>query len=182
VALPATPTDPISRSNHEAGNGCVVTVNGIALLSFMLGATVTSSGPDVAPVGIVIVIPVLPHVLIVTGDPFNRTALFPCVAPNPVPVITTWLPTDPVVAETLVITGAGAAPALTDTLSIIAVANEDVVRFVTASPTYTFAAIAIVWLVPNGAQFTPSGEPYIVNTFPLLTSFSVFGSATLEND
>jgi len=101
----------------------------------MFGATETSNGPEVAPGGMVIVIDVALQRLIVTAAPFSRTALLPCVPPKPVPEITTWLPIEPVVAETAVITGAGAAAEFTDTLSNVAVATEDVVRLLTPSPT-----------------------------------------------
>ena len=110
-------------------------MKGIALLSFMFGAMETSKGPDVAPGGIVMVIDVPLQVLIVTAAPFSRTALPPCEAPKPVPEITTWLPIEPVVAETPAMIGAGAAAELTDTLSNVAVAKEDVVRLLTARPT-----------------------------------------------
>jgi hypothetical protein len=80
------------------------------------------------------------------------------------------------------ITGADAAAELTDTLSNVALAEEAVVRLATASPTYTFGAMLTVWLAPNCAQFAPSVDPYIVNTFPLLVSFSQLGSAPLPND
>jgi len=30
---------------------------------------------------------------------------------------------------------------------------------------------------PNATQFTPSADPYMLNTFPLLTSFIQFGTA-----
>src|SRR5712691_3367890 len=148
----------------------------------MLGAMETSKSPEVAPSGIVIAMDVPLQVLIVTPAPFSRTALPPCEAPKPEPEITTWLPTEPVVAETAVITGAGAAAELTDTLSNVAVAKEDVVRLLTASPTYTFAALLTVWLVPNCAQFAPSPDPYMLNTFPLLTSFIQFGGVPLPTD
>jgi hypothetical protein len=148
----------------------------------MLGAMETSISPELAPTGIVMLIDVPLHVLIVTAVPFSSTALPPCKAPNPVPDITTWLPIDPVVADTAVMTGAGAAAELTDTLSNVAVANADVVRLLTARPTYTFCAMLTVWLVPSCAQFTPSGEPYMVNTFPLLASFIQYGSVKLEYD
>ena len=148
----------------------------------MLGATDTSKGPEVAPAGMVMLSDVLLQVLTVTAAPFSSTALPPCGAPNPEPDITTWLPMDPVVADTAVITGAGAAAELTDTLSNVAVANDDVVRLLTASPTYTFGTIVTVWLVPNCTQFTPSAELYIVNTFPLLASFTQYGNAPLPND
>jgi len=83
----------------------------------MLGATDTTIGPDVAPTGIVTVIDVLLQELIVTAMPLNSAALLPCEAPNPDPEIVTWLPTDPVVADRFVITGAGDAVELIDTLS-----------------------------------------------------------------
>jgi hypothetical protein len=77
--------------------------------------------------------------------------------------------------------GCGATGALTDTLSNVAVAKADVVRLLTARPTYTFCTMLTVWLVPNCAQFTPSREPYAVNTFPLLASFIQYGRAPLPN-
>src|SRR6266571_413904 len=97
----------------------------------MLGAMETSKSPEVAPSGIVIVMDVPLQVLIVTAAPFSRTALPPCEAPKPEPEITTWLPIEPVVAETAVMTGAGVAAELTDTPSNVAVAKEDVVRLLT---------------------------------------------------
>jgi hypothetical protein len=148
----------------------------------MLGATDTSIGPVVAPAGMVTVTDVSLQLLIVTAAPFSNTALPPCAAPKPDPEITTWLPTDPVVADTAVITGAGAAAEFTDTLSNVAVAKEDVVRLLTASPTYTLCAMTTVWLVPNCTQFTPSEEPYMLNTFPLLASSIQYGSVALPTD
>jgi len=148
----------------------------------MLGAMEASKDPEVAPAGIVTLIDVPLQVFTVTPAPFSNTALPPCSAPNPLPEITTWLPIDPVVAETAVITGAGAAAELTDTLSNVAVANADVVRLLTASPTYTFGAMLTVWLVPNGNQFIPSAELYMVNTFPLRASLIQYGKAPLPND
>ena len=71
---------------------------------------------------------------------------------------------------------------VSDTLSNVAVAREDVVRLLTASPTYTFSAMLTVWLVPNATQFTPSADPYMLNTFPLLTSFIQFGGVPLPTD
>jgi hypothetical protein len=75
-----------------------------------------------------------------------------------VPEITTWLPVDPLVADTLLITGAGADAELIDTLSKAAVANAEVLPLVTAKPTFTLCAIVIVWLAPNCVQFTPSDD------------------------
>ena len=59
------------------------------LLLFMLGATETAKGPEVAPDGIVMVMDVSLQELMVTTAPFNITTLLPCGVPNPVPVITT---------------------------------------------------------------------------------------------
>jgi hypothetical protein len=90
----------------------------------MLGATETTIGPEVAPEGIVMLIDVLLQELTIAGVAFCVTRLLPCDAPKLEPVITTVLPIVPVVADTLVITGAGVAKELTETLSKVAVASE----------------------------------------------------------
>src|SRR5258708_19706414 len=72
--------------------------------------------------------------------------------------------------------------ALTDTLWKVAVASVEVVRLLTASPTYTFCAMLTVWLVPNCVQFTLSAEPYMLNTFPLLASLIQDGRLPLPKD
>jgi hypothetical protein len=64
-------------------------VNLTALLLFMLGATETDNGPEVAPDGIVMVIDVALQEFTVASTPFKYTALLPWEAPKPVPVITT---------------------------------------------------------------------------------------------
>jgi hypothetical protein len=58
----------------------------------MFEATDTSKGPELAPTGMVMLIDVPLQLLMVTAAPFSSTALPPCVAPKPVPEITTWLP------------------------------------------------------------------------------------------
>jgi len=78
--------------------------------------------------------------------------------------------------------GGGGPGVVRDTLSNVAVAKEDVVRLLTASPRYTFGAMLTVWLAPNATQFTPSVDPYMLNTFPLLTSFIQFGGVPLPTD
>jgi len=78
--------------------------------------------------------------------------------------------------------GCGATAVVTDTLSKVAVASEEVLRLLTASPTYTFGVMLTVWLAPNCTQFTPSAELYMVNTFPLLVSFIQYGSVPFPND
>ena len=100
----------------------------------MLGATETSNGPEVAPAGIAMMIEVLLQELIVTGVLFRVTKLPLSATPNPDPVIATWLPIDPVVAETLVMTGAGAAAELTDTLSKVVATRDEVLLLLTARP------------------------------------------------
>jgi hypothetical protein len=57
--------------------GGAVTVNATGLLSFMLGPTETTKGPEVAPDGIVMVIDVALQELIVTRAPFSVTMLLP---------------------------------------------------------------------------------------------------------
>src|SRR5258708_33997870 len=98
------------------------------------------------------------QVLMVTAAPFSRTALPLCVAPKPVPEITTWLPMDPVVAETAVITGAGSAAELSDTLSNPAVAKAAGVRLLTPTPPSPFGARPPARLAPNFTQATPPPE------------------------
>ncbi len=74
------------------------------------------------------------------------------------------------------------ADEMTDTLSKVAVARADVLQLLTASPMYTFCTMLTVWLAPNCPQFTPSSEPYIVNTFPLLASLIQCGRVTFPKD
>jgi hypothetical protein len=87
----------------------------------MFGATKTNTGPDVAPAGIVIAMEVALHELMVTAIPFKYTTLPVCCAPKALPLINTWLATVPVVAERVVICGAGEAAVSTETLSKLAV-------------------------------------------------------------
>ena len=81
----------------------------MGLLSFMLGATDTISRPVVAPTGTVNTIEVSLHRLIAMGVLFHSKRLAPCAAPKLVPVISTWLPIEAVVADKPVMTGAGFA-------------------------------------------------------------------------
>jgi hypothetical protein len=64
-------------------------------------------------------------------------------------------------------------------LSNVAVAEQAVVRLLTAKPPYPLGAMLTVWLVPSGVQFAPFVEPYMLNTFPLLTSLIQLGSVEL---
>jgi len=156
----------------------VTTVYTTALLAFWLGPTSTTKGPVLAPVGIVMLIDPSLHVFTGAISPFNRTTLLPCNPPNPLPVIVAGLPTIPVFGLTPVITGAGVPAALTETLSNVAVASAPLLLLLTAKPIYTPLAMLIVWLVPSCTQFTPSAETYPLNTFPLRTTFTQYGSVT----
>ena len=78
--------------------------------------------------------------------------------------------------------GGGGPGVVSETLSKVAVASEDVLRLLTANPTSTFCAMLTVWLVPNCTQVAPSVAPYMLNTFPLLTSLIQYGSVALAND
>ncbi len=91
----------------------------------MAGARETSNDPNALPEGTTNVIEVLLQELVETGAPFNVTTLPFCNVPNPDPVITTALPAGAVVVERLVIAGAGAAPEVTETLSICDVAKDE---------------------------------------------------------
>ena len=75
-----------------------------------------------------------------------------------------------------------AATVVPETLSKLAVANEELLRLLSTNPTYTFGAMLTVWLVPSCTQFTPSVDPYRLNTFALLTSFSQYGRVRLPKD
>jgi beta-lactamase regulating signal transducer with metallopeptidase domain len=75
------------------------------------------------------------------------------------------------VAETLEISGAGAAAELTDTLSNVAVVKAVVLPLFTARPTYALWAMVIVWLVPTCTQFTPSEDTKLLKVLPLLLIF-----------
>ena len=109
-------------------------MNVTGLLAFMLGPTRTAKYPVADPEATVKVTEVLLQEFIVIDTPLNITKLLPCEAPKLDPVIVTWLPIDPVVAERLLMTGAGAAVELIDTLSNVAVANAVVLLPVTARP------------------------------------------------
>jgi hypothetical protein len=98
----------------------------------MLGCTETSSGPEVAPEGIVMTIEVLVHELTVTGTSLSVAKLPFCEAPKPDPLMSTWLPTDPVVADVLVMVGAADAVELMETPSNVTVARAELLA--TARP------------------------------------------------
>ena len=63
--------------------------------------------PVVAPVGTVTVMLVALQAVAVAAVPLNFTVLVPCVAPKFVPVMTTVVPTVPLLGLRLVIVGTG---------------------------------------------------------------------------
>ena len=73
VAMLRTPGD----AERAKFAGAAETVKAIGLLQFMLGATHTASGPEVAPEGIVMVMEVAFQELMVTGTPLRATRLLP---------------------------------------------------------------------------------------------------------
>ena len=105
-----------------------------ALLEFIVGATTTTNGPEVAFAGMLMLIEVALQEFMVTTASFSSTALLPCVVPNPEPLITTCVPTAPVFREREVISGAGADAVLTETLSKLAVATAEPSFALTARP------------------------------------------------
>jgi hypothetical protein len=82
----------------------------------------------------------------------------------------TWLPTEAVVADKLVITGAGADVELMETLSNVAVSKYPSPH--TSKPMYTVCDIGIVALEPICSQLTPSGEMKPVKLSPLRTNLT----------
>ena len=72
----------------------MTTVNGSELLCWP--ATVTTTGPDVAPVGTGVAIDVSDQVVGIAATPLNVTVLEPCVLPKFVPAVVIGSPTAPV--------------------------------------------------------------------------------------
>jgi hypothetical protein len=133
----------------------------------MLGATDTTSGPDVAPDGIVMIIDVAVQEFTVTGTSFKSTELLPCMPPNPEPEIATWVPTVPVVADTLLMMGPGEVLEVIDTLSNVAVVRLELLMLPANKPTWTFVVIVMVSGEPAACtQLTPSDERYAENVLP----------------
>jgi len=95
LALPVTPTDPTSLSDHPAGKA--VTVKEALFTPWLL--TVTENGPDEAPDGTNAAMFVSFQLATEALVPLREIVLVPCVTPNPVPVIVTKSPTAPVVGD-----------------------------------------------------------------------------------
>lgn len=104
VMVTEEPTGPeVGLKAVMLGGG--VTVNATPLLATPF--TVTTTFPDVAPLGTTTEALVLVQPKIVAAVPLNVTVLEPSVGPKLVPVINTEEPTGPEVGLKLVILGAG---------------------------------------------------------------------------
>jgi len=102
--LTVAPTTPDVGNKLVICGGLGETVKAIPLLA--CPPTVTTMLPVVAPLGTGAVILLALQILGVATTPLKVTVLVPCVAPNPVPVMVTEVPTRPEVGDTLVKAGA----------------------------------------------------------------------------
>jgi hypothetical protein len=87
------------------GNGCVVTVNHTPLL--LIPFTVTTTFPDVTPLGTGTTIDVALQLVGVPTVPLNVTVLLPWLDPKLVPVIVTEVPTATDIGDALAMAGVG---------------------------------------------------------------------------
>jgi hypothetical protein len=154
--------------------GAGKTLKVAGLLLFMLGASTTVSGPDVAPDGIVALIEVELQELAVNTESLSMTMLLPWEAPKPEPSTDTSYPGTPEVGQTLLMMGGWDVEEVTETPSNVALT---ILLFapllvLTARPMYTFVAMLIVWVVPTCVQVNPSSELYALNVLPLRTTFT----------
>ena len=83
--------------------GAAATVKGTPLVATL--ETVTTTFPDVAPIGTVAVILVALQLATVAAVPLNVTVLPPCVEPKFVPLMVADAPTAPDAGDKLVIVG-----------------------------------------------------------------------------
>ena len=119
--------------------------------------TLTGPGPTGVDAGTTATICVLDQ--LVTEDaatPLNLTELLPCEEPKFEPVTVTEVPRPPILGDMPVTKGV--VPTVTAVLSKVALAEAEVLWFVTTIPINTFCAIVIVWVVAIWVQVTPLGE------------------------
>ena len=120
--------------------GAGTTVNVTPLLA--KPATLTTTGPVVAPFGTVVAMLVAPQLVGRARIPLNVTMLVPWVDPKFVPVIVTDVPTEPEVTDKLVMLGAGV---VTVKVTPLLAAPETVTTtFPVVAP---FGAGAMIWLI-----------------------------------
>lgn len=143
--------------------------------SLVAPPTVATREPDVAPEGTEVVIEVLDHEVAVAVAPLNLMVLLPCVAPNPVPVITTVSPVLPEVGVTAVMFSPEATvklipllevpPTEIMTLPVVAPVGTGTV----IEPSLQFAAVAVVPLNLTVLEpcVAPNPAPVIVTVAPI---------------
>jgi hypothetical protein len=151
--------------------GDTVTVNGRLSVR---PPTVTTTLPVVAPAGTVATMLVADQLVVVAVVPLNVTVLVPFVAPKPVPVIVTELPTGPLVGDRLVTFGGTVTvkltallarpPAVTTTLPVVAPAGTGTTMLAADQVVGTAAVpLNVTVLVPCVA---PKFAPAIVTAVP----------------
>src|SRR5689334_8322853 len=112
VIVTDVPTGPLVGDKLVTVGGRP-TVNASPLLT--PPSTVTTTLPVVAPVGTGTTMLVADQLVGVAATPLKVTVLAPCVAPNPVPMIVTGVPTAPTAGLRLVSIGAGPGGTVTET-------------------------------------------------------------------
>jgi hypothetical protein len=123
--------------------------------------TVTTTFPEVAPVGTVTVMLVALQLVGVATVPLNVTVLVPCVAPKFVPVMVTIVPTGPDVGLIL----ARLAPretavgVLTDEQPDISVATSNKVDMVVRSGRRVVRAQSVIMEKPPGGEHRSKAHP-----------------------
>src|SRR3989442_14005140 len=155
------------------------TLKAAGLLLFMLGATNTVSGPDVAPAGIVALIEPALHELTTSCVPFRSARLLPCEVPKPDPEIETSYPGSPVVGQMLLMTGEADAAELRETLSKVAVLRGVFAVLLTAGPMYTFFGMGIVGVLTISVQRIAACGTVEGNRLPLRTNLFPAGVGVL---
>jgi hypothetical protein len=142
VIVTDVPTVPDVDDKLVIVGGCT-TVKATPLLA--TPPTVTTTFPEVAPAGTGTLMLVALQLVGVPAVPLKVTVLVPCLAPKFVPVIVTEAPGAAAFDDKPVMVGVEACPVgLSETLSKVAVASEDVFSLDTTSPTNTFCAMVIV--------------------------------------
>ncbi len=143
VITTEVPTGPLVGLNDViVGIGDAVTSKLVALVAVPPGV-VTAMGPSVAPLGTVAVICVFEFTVKVAAVPLNFTALAPV---KPVPVITTDVPTGPLVGLNDVIVGAGDG-VTSKLVALVAVPSESVTAIgPSVAPAGT---VAVIWTLES---------------------------------
>jgi hypothetical protein len=166
VIVTDVPTVPDVRDKLSTIGDCD-TVNSTALLASP--PTVTTTFPEVAPLGTGTTIRVALQYVAVPVVPLNVTV--PGLVPKLSPAIVTSAVGTAAFGDKLATEGARTgALKLTVTLSKAAV-DREVLPLFSIRPTYTFGAMLTVWF-PTRVQFTPSGEMELLKVVPLRTNWT----------